>query len=731
LENGRKKSSASAARFGAFAGVFTPTVLTILGIILFLRIGWVVGQAGLAGALIIIVVANLISLITGLSLSSVATNMSVKAGGTYYMISRTLGLEIGGAIGIPLYLSQAISVAFYLIGFTEAFVSIFPQIDPRLLATGLALLFGALAYLGADFILKIQFGILAIIGLALLSFFTGPTGQAVSPPLFANQATTASFWMVFAIFFPAVTGIMVGVSMSGDLKEPGRAIPLGTLSAIGLTFIVYLAVAVWMGTHASPEDLIANNMIMQKLARWPLFILLGVWASTLSSALGSVMAAPRTLKALAKDRVLPRSLGAQMGSATEPRLAVLVTTVAALIIIWMGNLNFVAPIITMFFLNTYGMINLSAGLESLIGNPSYRPQFKVHWAISLLGAAGCYGAMFLINTPATLAAIFISYGIFVFLGRRALRQDWGDLRTGFWFSIARFGLIHLEASPPAGKNWRPNTIVFTGVPPDRPEVVEAGAWLGGGRGMVTFYHLIVGDLDKLCGRGLRETSRSHMQKYLREMGVIAFAECSLVDDFEEGVVNTMQTHGLAGIEPNTAILGWSTEPDVQKDRLGLVRRLVALNNSSLFLHLAEDQGFGRRRRIDVWWRGRDRNGELMLLLAYLIRNDPFWEGAEIRVLRLVKNQEAVEGAKADIAALLQEARVEAEPVILTAAQPEEPFISTLKEASRESDLVLLGMPYPKAGQEDELARRLNEMLACTTAALLVRSGEVEDILEAE
>lgn len=269
-------------RFGSFVGVFTPNVLTILGIILFLRLGWVVGQAGLAG----------------LSLSSVATNMHVKTGGIYYMISRTLGLEIGGAIGIPLYFSQAISVAFYIIGFTEAFTAVFSGIDPVRLSIGLALVFGFLAFIGADFTLKIQFVILGILFLAIFSFFSGSWGEWYTPSLFSTSASTATFGEIFAIFFPAVTGIMVGVSMSGDLKDPAKNIPRGTLSAIGITAFIYLAAALWLGLHATTNELVTNNLIMQKIARWPKLILLGVWAATLSSALGSALAAPRTLQRL-------------------------------------------------------------------------------------------------------------------------------------------------------------------------------------------------------------------------------------------------------------------------------------------------------------------------------------------------------------------------------------------------------------------------------------------------
>ena len=355
----------SQGRFGALSGVFVPTVLTILGIILFLRMGWVVGQAGLAGTVVIILLANLITLITGLSLSTIATNMFVKTGGAYYMISRTLGLEIGGAIGIPLYLSQAISVAFYIIGFSEAFTATFPGLEPHLLSTGLVLIFGFLAFVGADFVLKIQFAILAILAGALISLFSGG-GAQVAPPLWASAAATASFMEVFAIFFPAVTGIMVGVSMSGDLKNPARDIPRGTLLAIGATSLVYLSVAAWLGTHASTSELLSDYMIMHKLARWPVLILLGIYASTLSSALGSILAAPRTLEALSRDRTAPSFMGKRLGSSSEPRLAVIVSTGIALAVIWMGNLDFVAPIITMFFLNTYGMLNLTAGLERLV-----------------------------------------------------------------------------------------------------------------------------------------------------------------------------------------------------------------------------------------------------------------------------------------------------------------------------------------------------------------------------
>ena len=279
----------STARFGTFAGVFTPNVLTILGIILFLRTGWVVGQAGLWGALVIILLANAISFLTGLSLSSIATSMDVRAGGNYYLISRSLGLEIGGAIGIPLYLSQAISVAFYIIGFVEAMsaVPFMAGLDPQLLATGVAVAFAGIAYVGADFALKIQFGILAVLVAALVSFFAGGWGDISAPTAGLASGEGVSFWVVFAVFFPAVTGIEVGISLSGDLKDPSRSIPVGTIASILVTSVVYVAAAVWFATHFTAEELVSNTAAMSELAAVPILILAGVAASQLFNALTS------------------------------------------------------------------------------------------------------------------------------------------------------------------------------------------------------------------------------------------------------------------------------------------------------------------------------------------------------------------------------------------------------------------------------------------------------------
>ncbi|NJN82888.1 MAG: amino acid permease, partial [Caldilineaceae bacterium] len=688
---------ASKGRFGTFAGVFTPNVLTILGLILFLRTGWVVGQAGLVGALVIVLLSNIITLLTGLSLSAIATSMRVRTGGNYYMISRSLGLEIGGAIGIPLYLSQAISVAFYIIGFTEALLSVpfFQGFDPRMISTALVLGFGLIAYIGADFALKIQYIVLAALGAALVSFFAGGWDSFIPPTLTPEYSEGVSFWIVFAVFFPAVTGITVGASMSGDLKDPGKSIPLGTMASILVTAIIYIATVIWLSLHATPAELVSNNLIMEDIAAWPILILIGVWAATLSSALGSVIAAPRVLQALSLDRVVPRWFGKQLGSRTEPRAAVLATVVIALVVIWSGDLNFVAPVISMFFLNTYGMTNLAAGIEKLVGNPSYRPRFNIHWSVSMLGAFGCYGAMFLINAPATILAIVISYGIYFNLERRSLTRTWGDVRSGIWFALARLSLLRLESQRYHAKNWRPNILVFTGQPHNRQELVRMADWLSSGKGIVTFVQLLVGEFDQLKGPRLRQAARRHIRSYILERDMMAFAEADVVRDFFEGALTIIQAHGVGGLEPNSVLLGWSRQSQGRTAQIKLMRKSAALGKSVFFLHMDEEQQFGRQQVINVWWRGRGGNADLMLLIAHLIGQNRTWGNVKIRLLRIIEHEDGREQTLEHMRTTLDEVRVLDRSHCDRARRLARHDRSHLERWSQDADLTMLGLMLPE------------------------------------
>ena len=466
-------STPEGAKLGTFLGVFTPSILTILGVILFLRTGWVVGNVGLLPALSIVIVANSITLATALSVSAIATNMHVGAGGAYYIISRSLGLEFGGAIGVPLFLAQAFSVTLYAFGLAESLRLFWPGVPVRAVAGVTVVLVAVIAGKSAEFALRLQIPVLVAIGLALLSLLLGVVGRAgESVQLFTVAEQAAPFWVVFAVFFPAVTGLMAGVSLSGDLRDPKRAIPRGTIAAVLAGFVVYLAVPIALAVAADPLDLVNDSLIWFSIAAVPMLVLPGLLGAILSSAVGSMLGAPRTLEALAVDRVVPHVLTWRPFGVKGPSIAYVGSAGLALAAVLLGGLNAVAPVLTMFFLTTYGMINLVAGLEQLWGAPSYRPTIKVWWGISLAGALGCFWVMSLINWFAAALAVIVEIALYVVLRRRSLSASWGDMRYGTMMSVVRGILLRIRHLPVAPRNWRPHILVFAGDLDQRLDLVR-------------------------------------------------------------------------------------------------------------------------------------------------------------------------------------------------------------------------------------------------------------------
>ncbi|MEM8805723.1 MAG: amino acid permease, partial [Cyanobacteria bacterium P01_G01_bin.38] len=465
-------TKSNGAGLGTFGGVFTPSILTILGVIMYLRFGWVVGHMGLWQTLLIVTIATSITFITGLSISAIATDQVVRAGGAYYMISRSLGIETGGAVGLPLYFAQAFSVALYTIGFAESVVKVFGG-NQTLVALITTLLVTALALKSAEIAIKAQYFIMAAIVLSLLSLAFGNSVPPTDLPV-PEEPGSVGFWAVFAVFFPAVTGIMAGVNMSGDLKEPSKSIPTGTLAAVGVGYVIYMIIPLLLFWRVDANTLVAEELVMQRVAFWGPSILLGVWGATLSSAIGSILGAPRILQALARDGILPkrlRWLGQGEGPSDEPKLGTLFTLGIALAVVGLGDLNLIAPVLSMFFLTTYMVLNVAAGIEAFLQSPSYRPTFKVPWYVSILGALGCIVVMFLINAVATVMAALIVLGVYLWLERQEIRTTWGDVRQGIWLSLLRVGLFNIDDSPDP-KNWRPHLLVLSGAPTKRWHLIE-------------------------------------------------------------------------------------------------------------------------------------------------------------------------------------------------------------------------------------------------------------------
>ncbi|MDA0346184.1 MAG: Na-K-Cl cotransporter [Verrucomicrobia bacterium] len=672
-------------KFGTFSGVFVPNVLTILGVILFMRSGWVVGQAGVYNTLIILVLANSITLLTSLSLSAIATNTKVGGGGAYFLISRSLGLEVGGSIGVPLFLAQAVSVAFYIIGFTESITPFFPEIDTRLIAMTILAIIFLIAWASSDLAVKAQNVILIVLALSLLSFFLGfKPGNFLSENWSASYAPGFEFWTVFAIFFPAVTGVMAGASMSGDLKDPSKSIPIGTIGAVVVTFIIYAAQIFWLGKSAPRADLVGNTLIMNEISVFGPLIYAGLWAATISSAIASLLGAPRTLQALAMDGVFPRILAKKSGPKNEPRIALVVSVALAAACILIGDLNLIAPIISMFFLATYGMVNLVAGIERWVANPSFRPSFKVPWIFSMVGGLGCLVVMFLLSPWATIAAIILMLGLYIFLTTRQYQTAFGDTWSGFWFSLVRFGLLKFYKSRQHMRNWRPVILVLSGNPRVRTKLVEFASLFESKRGFMFLAQILTGDWTKSIAR--RNSAKESIENFIMDEQLSAEAIVLSVEDFEHGVSAIIQTCGVGPLVPNIVMVGWSEDTIKHALFRRTVQRILELQTSLLLFVEAEKEDNDLNPTIDVWW-GAKVNGTMMLTLAHLLQCNPEWKECTIRLLLIVRNEAGLEAARSNLNADLKSARIEGEamPIYSTDA----PFDVIAKE-SQHSRVTFLG-----------------------------------------
>lgn len=684
---------------GTFGGVYTPSILTILGVIMYLRFGWVVGNVGLFGSLLIVTIATSITFLTSLSVAAIATDQQVRIGGAYYMISRALGIESGGAIGIPLYIALALSVALYVVGFAESVVGVFPNLSLQWVGIATTVAVTALALVSAKAAIRAQYFIMLAIVISLISLiFGGPVETSATAEVVSEvNSNRESFWVVFAVFFPAVTGIMAGVNMSGDLKNPTKSIPFGTFAAIGTGYVIYIGLVIILSLRATPYDLIADPLIMRKMAFWGDAILLGVWGATLSSAVGSILGGPRVLQALAKDKILPdwlSWLGKGSGQDEEPRRGTLFTMAVALIAVWFGDLNLIAPILSMFFLTTYGVINLAAGIEKLLDSPSYRPTFKVHWSISLLGALGCFAVMFLINLTATLIALIFVGLIFFWLERRELTSVWGNVKNGLLMAVIREVLLKIndDFEP---KTWRPRPLVLSGSPKKRWHLIDFANSLTHNRGILVVATVLK---SEVVDHQRLERMEADLGSFLKKRAIEALVKVVSSKNPFKGSIRLVEAYGLGKLVPNTIILGGSENPEIREDYCDMIRSFYDMKRNVILIHGGEeDENHGvqlsaTRRRIDLWWGGFKGNGGLMMILVYMLQNSISWKNAEIHLKIIVELEDAEDEIRNNMLAIVDQIRFDAEIDIIVSKG--EAFPEIFKKTSKDADLIFLGMATP-------------------------------------
>jgi amino acid transporter len=715
----------AAKKFGTFGGVFTPSILTILGVIMYMRLGWVVGNAGLVGAILLIVVAHVISVTTGLSISSIATDKKVGAGGVYYVLSRSLGLPMGGAIGVTLWVATALSIALYLVGFAEsfnAFVGLDTSINGLRIAGSIALAaLAAIAIISTAVAIKTQYFIMGAIALSLLSIFAGTWEFAPQEVPNFGPPEGISMMAIFAILFPAVTGFTAGIAMSGDLQDPKKSIPRGTIASIAVGFIVYTVLAIFMAYAIDPEMLRSDYNVLMKIALFAPAVVAGIWGATLSSALGGILGGPRILQAMSIDRITPKLFSKGVGKDKEPRNALLITLVIAECGVLIGELDMIAEVCSMFYLAAYGFINLAFFLESW-ASADFSPSFKVKRWIGLIGFIATFAVMFQLNAGAMVAAFIVIGGIYAYLQRKQLALSSGDIWTSVWSSLVMKGLMKMDMKTDSSRNWKPNILLFSGGTENRPHLIEMSKAIAGKVGMVSNFDLIENPEAEVL---FPKHEQSVKDPVLIEHGI--FGRKQEVQNVFKGIEIIASTYGFSGVEPNTVLLGWAKNTADPLWFAQMTQKLMALDYNVLYLDYDWDKKFGKYQRIDIWWRNLKNNAELTLNLVKFISQSPQWSHADIRVILI--NDTSKEGFERRIHKMLDSYRIDATIKVIDNHIVQKSSYELMKSVSKDADLILAGIPDIPEGEEIEFVEKTTEMFESIATTLLVKTSSMlgEDV----
>jgi solute carrier family 12 sodium/potassium/chloride transporter 2 len=697
------------ANFGT-GPVFFTAISTILGAIMFLRFGYAVGSVGLIGTFGIILLAHMVTIPTAMAIAEIATNQKVEGGGEYYIISRSFGINVGAAIGIALYFSQAISVAFYIIAFAEAFGPLieylqtnlgFGLFDKRLISIPSVIVLSILIIKkGADIGMKALYAVVAILFISLIMFFVGSTEYQQTVNSFDWNATIANpdnFFVVFAIVFPAFTGMTAGVGLSGDLKEPKKSIPFGTLLATVTGMIIYFFIAYKMAHSADPESLVNNQLVMMDIAIWGPIIPVGLACATISSALGSILVAPRTLQALAADRVFPLMrinalLSKGKVGTNDPINATILTGIIALVFVSIGDVNVVAEVISMFFMITYGSLCLISFLQHFAADPSYRPSFKSKWYISLLGALLCVYLMFKMNTQYAIISIIAMTLIYIFITQTSnSKEGLAKIFQGVIFQISRQLQVFLQKVEKGEENWRPSMICISQDFFKRPAAFQIMRWLSHRYGFGTYIHYINGYFSKET----HEKSKDELNRLLKATGISksnVYVDTLISPSFTSAIAQSMQLPSVSGKEINMILFEYSKNEPENLNHIIENFTMVKAADFDICLLGSSNKEFGFNHDIHIWLTPSDiNNSSLMILLGYIIMGHKDWYNAEIKIFAVVPQKE-LSSKEEDLVSIIKAGRLPISPNNIKFIKHEEDvnIKDLVNSKSKDADLTILG-----------------------------------------
>ena len=705
------------ANFGT-APVFMTAISTILGAILYLRFGYAVAHTGFIGAIAIIIIGHLVTIPTALAVAEIATNRKVQGGGAYYIISRSFGLNIGAAIGIALFLSQAISVAFYVIAFAEAFIPFsefliesYPIIaeysylllDKQLIGVIMMIFLSILMLTkGANIGMNLLYYVVAILFASLIMFFLGKPieGHNLSDvDFFSSISSPDTFFYVFTIIFPAFTGIAAGLGLSGDLKDPKTSIPKGTLLATAVGIIVYVAVALKLVLSASLDDLASDQLIMSRIAIWGPIIPIGLGCAAISSALGSVMVAPRTLQALGVDKIFPTLtlntwLSKNKKGTIEPMNASLVSCLIAFFFVVIGDINLVAEVIAMFFMVTYGAICLISLLEHFSADPSYRPTFRSRWYISLLGAVLSFWLMFKMNATYALTSVIFMALIYIYISKyNTSRGGIIKLFKGVLFQLSRQLQIFVRKKEynSADDHWRPFAICISDITLQNRDAFDFMRWISHKYGFGTHMHFIEGYLNK--------ESHLQSQKTLTKLHRLAegskskvYLDTIISPSYTSAIAQVIQLASISGKGHNLIVLEFERGKKEKLEQIIKNHHLLTATDLDVCILSSTYRSFGYYREIHIWISADDyQDSNLEILLGYILLGHENWKDATIKIFSIY-TEGTIENQKERLLNLIQKGRLPISPsnVNLIERDPSVAVKLIINEHSASADFTMIG-----------------------------------------
>lgn len=716
----KEKSQGGIQKQLGTAPVYFTAISTILGAILFLRFGFAVGTVGVAGVIVLIFIGHMVTLPTSMAISEIATNQKVEGGGEYYMISRSFGLNIGATIGISLYFSQAISVAFYIIAFAEAFrpLAEFIQLHYHVLIPARAISIPALVLLGlliwrkgASLGVKMLYGVVTLLLISLLAFFLGHrvpdfTITSQSAPLFGHMD---QLFIVFAIIFPAFTGMDAGVGLSGDLKQPHISIPKGTIWATITGMIIYIFVVLKLEASATMQELVSQPLIMSKIALFGWIIIpVGLAAATLSSAIGSILVAPRTLQAIALDDSLPskklnRFFSKGVGKTGEPRNATIISLAVALVFVSLGGIDVVAKIISMFFMVTYAAMNLISFFNHFGADPSYRPVFKSKWYFSLAGFVLATLLMFLMSpfyASVSIVAIFVLYVIINHV--HSQRAGLESIFQGVMFQISRKIAVYLQGVSKNNETWRPSAICISSDTFERDKIFDLLNWISYSHGFGTYIHYIEGYYSKEKHRESQEILDRLIVKANKTVGNM-IVDTVISPSYTSAIAQLIQIPGISGMENNMVIFEYDKHQPEKLTKIIENLRMVEAGDFDICILGSSMRNIKYDNGIHIWIRDINRDNErLMILLSYVIMGHPYWKNTRMSLFILSEKSKMEETAQS-INQFVLEGRlpVSRHNITVVEQEPDVNFRTIIGRYSSEAALTIVGFYNEQLKHEGE------------------------------